>query len=215
MQTFGVLTTVAEGQGGQLPRQVVCYMDEFANQGHIPNMATYISTLRSYGIPLVLVIQAFAQIRALYSPEVLATIQQCAQTKMCLPGCGPEETKYFSELCGMTTVASASVSEAVRGDHAGRSQSEAPRPLMRPEEIRTMEPDQALVVRGAQAPCLTRLMPYYRDARQRTLTQLPPAPITAVPPLIVASSPPQRRARPAVPPSDSSPQPSKRFSLPE
>ncbi len=98
----------------RLPRDFVFYMDEFCNAGIIPKFTKYISTVRSRGIAFVLAVQDFGQLRDTYGENGRETILANCTTHIVFPGCGLQETKYYSEKLGKTTVQTVSQSE--RGD---------------------------------------------------------------------------------------------------
>ncbi len=95
----------------RLPRDFAFYMDEFCNAGIIPNFTKYISTVRSRGIAFILAVQDFGQLRATYGENGWKTVLANCTTEIVFPGCGLEETKYYSEKLGKTTVQTVSQSE--------------------------------------------------------------------------------------------------------
>ena len=50
-----------ESAADALPRDVMIYADEFGNLGAIPEMATWISTMRSAGVGMMLAVQSTKQ----------------------------------------------------------------------------------------------------------------------------------------------------------
>lgn len=66
-QLFDILVYRADNDyKGKLPFHVRCLMDEFSNIGQIPQLEVLISTIRSRGISLNIVLQNLAQIKNLY-----------------------------------------------------------------------------------------------------------------------------------------------------
>ncbi|EFH79654.1 type IV secretory system conjugative DNA transfer family protein [Ktedonobacter racemifer] len=175
---------------GQLPRAIGCYLDELANVGRIPHFESYISTLRSKRVGLLMAIQAFSQLEEVYGPAGKETIISNSRTKLLLPGAGLEECKYFSELTGETTAVAKGQSKNMRGmifaDSESFTKSETARPLMTPDEIRTMPEGSILMVSGRLPAVLVESSPYFETpalvARSALALTLPERPAD-LPPL--------------------------------
>ena len=162
----------------RLPRQVACYLDEFANVGYIPDFPKFISTARHFGVCLFLAIQNFSQLSALYGREGEETILNNAKTHLVFPGTGLRETEYYSKRMGETTVKTQTHTTTGTGSYAQDSwtQGETGRHLMTPDEIRTMPPRTILMVPAAFKVLLLKAKPYYEDWRLSRLANLPFAP---------------------------------------
>lgn len=162
--------------GGTLPRGIACYMDEFANIGHIPGYAHFISTARYLRVSLLMVLQNFSQLDAAYGADDAETIRANANTHLLLPGAGLRECQYYSERIGNTTVPTWTRSRKP-GVWTGLAdtwtQSEAQRRLLTPEEIRTMPPRSVLLLRSTLPPMLLTATPYYKDRRLARLVNIP------------------------------------------
>jgi len=158
---------------GVLPRGVGCYLDEFANLGYIPKFETFISTARHLHVALLLAIQSASQLDAVYGNDAAKTIKNNANTHLVFPGVGLEETRYYSERIGEATVRTESITD--KEGAAGRSstQSETRRPLMTPDEIRTMPRRTVLVIPSSSAPMQVRTIPYFEDRRLAPLANIP------------------------------------------
>lgn len=152
---------------GQLPRPIGCYLDELANAGRIPHFESYISTLRSKRVGLLMAIQAFSQLDEVYGPAGKETIISNSRTKLLLPGAGLEECEYFSKLTGQTTTIAKSQSKNMRGmifaDSESFNKSETARPLMTPDEVRTMAEGAILMVSGRLPAVLVQSSPYFKS----------------------------------------------------
>ncbi len=177
----------------RLPRDFAFYLDEFCNAGTIPKFTKYISTVRSRGIAFILAVQDFGQLREKYSENGRETILANCMTQIVFPGCGLQETRYYSEKLGKTTVQTFSQSE--RGDvdwlsTSGRTytQGETHRDLMTADELRTMPDEMLLVFISKYHPMLVHNIPYYQDAELLAAVNIPYAPpvsrvtVTPVPP---------------------------------
>jgi type IV secretion system protein VirD4 len=175
MQMFAAFLERAErSPEGRLPRGVTCYLDEFANAGRIPHMSQRITMLRSSRVALVLAVQNYAQLDALYGPEQKQTILSNASTHLVLPGSGQEEVEFYSKRIGNTTAIGQTMNRnalAREGD-ANQGQQEIGRKLIMPEELRTMKRGQLLLLSDTIAPLIIQNTPYYRSSLAR-LANLP------------------------------------------
>lgn len=158
-----------------LPRGMACYLDEFTNIGHIPGFADFISSARSKRVALLMAIQSFSQLKARYGEEDAETIKNNAVTHLLLQGAGLQETRYYSERIGDTTVVTDSSTSRGSGIGTQRTwtQGVTRRRLLTPEELRTMRDDTILMVGKASPPMLLKGRPYYRDRRLDRLARLP------------------------------------------
>ena len=152
----------------------VAYLDEFANVGHIPKMNRYISMLRSSRSALMLAIQNHKQLEAIYQEHHADTILSNCTTHLVLPGAGQHECEYYSRRVGTATVIAHGFSrtEAQQNSYA-YSQSQVQRPLMTPDEIRTMRRGEILMVSGNAKPLIVRNTPYYQHSWLASRVDLP------------------------------------------
>ena len=176
MQMFAVWEQVASVTG-QLPRGIMCYLDEFANLGYIPNISGYISTARSSRIALLIVLQSFNQLDEKYGPEIKKNILSQTTTHLLLPGAGLEETEYYSQRIGNSTIQKETESftgENVFNAAISRTKDETGRRLLMSDEIRTMSDNHMLMISSTSAPILLKTTPYFRDRSLKDLTQILP-----------------------------------------
>ncbi len=167
LHLFKTLADTARARpSGQLPTPVLAYLDEFGVLGRIPQFPARMATIRASRFGVVLVVQALHQIAATYGREGAATILTNATTKLCLARVSGEDADYFSRLAGTTTVHSRSrgrsrATVAPLADRGTVGAGEAARPLLTPDELRTMG-DGVLVVAADRHPLLARQRRYYR-----------------------------------------------------
>ncbi len=176
MQMFATWEEQAEvSPTGQLPRRIMCYLDEFANLGYISNFSTYISTARHTGVGMLIVLQSFSQLVQKYGRSILDNILVNTLTHLLLPGAGKEETEYYSERIGNTTVKTESRHTKGSGLEAQESwtQGETGRRLMTPDELRTMPGDNMLMLSSATAPMVLKTKLYFHVRRLLRLVNLP------------------------------------------
>ena len=167
LHLFKALADTARAQpSGQLPTPVLAYLDEFGVLGRIPQFPARMATIRASRFGVVLVVQALHQIAATYGREGAATILTNATTKLCLARVSGEDADYFSRLVGTATVHSRSrgrsrATVAPLADRGNVGTGEAARPLLTPDELRTLGAG-VLVVAADRHPVLARQRRYYR-----------------------------------------------------
>ena len=175
MQLMSCLTKRAEhSPDGRLPRPMGFYLDEFANIGVIPHFLQHISLVRSAGIAFLLATQNFGQLRTTYGPEGLETILANTTTHVVFSGCGQVETDYYSRRIGQTTVPSVSLSHQHALDLAPKAtESMTSRPLIYPDQLRTMKSDHLVVVSENLPPVQVQAVPYFKQPHLKKLVNLP------------------------------------------
>ena len=177
MQMFSVWEQIASTTG-QLPRGIMCYLDEFANLGYIPNISGYISTARSSRIALLIVLQSFNQLDEKYGQEVRKNILSQTTTHLLLSGAGMEETEYYSQRIGNSTIQketeSISPSENIFTNAISKTKDETGRRLLMSDEIRTMLTNRMLMIPSTSAPILLQTTPYFSDRSLKDLVKIVP-----------------------------------------
>lgn len=148
-QMFNLLSDHADNEcGGKLDVPVQCLFDEFANIGKIPMFDKLITTLRSRGISVELVLQNLGQLDRDYD-KAARIIKGGCDTMLYLGGGDPETCKEISERLGKTTIANRSLT---RSDGQSRSTSVSDqlisRDLMDPAEVERMPRAKCLVQIG-------------------------------------------------------------------
>jgi len=172
LDLFRMLSQRADASAtGALARPVACYLDEFGNLGTVPKMATWISTLRSAGVSMVLAVQHTAQLLALYGEDGAATIVGSCATKVGLSGMGLEDARTFSDLCGQTTRVTQQASSqrgrfALVSNQGGLSQAETGAPLMTADQVRRLGPGELLAVVRHLPPVRLQQCRWYQDRDQ-------------------------------------------------
>jgi type IV secretion system protein VirD4 len=173
MQLFEELIRVADASpGGLLPRPVLGYADEFGNIGEIPDMARWMSTVRSARIGFLLAVQDLAQLGAIYGKEGRQIIVTDCSTKIALAKTSADDAEWFSRGTGTATVLAYSAGDSrKRGDQLARSGSrgvsEIARPLLTPGEVTRLPEDTMLVLAGNRQPVLVTQRRWYQDRRLR------------------------------------------------
>lgn len=188
MQMFSSFEREAEqSPKGRLPRGMMCYFDEFTNLGYIPGFGGYISTARSSGVAMFLAIQSFSQLEDRYGRAMKENILSNTVNHLLLPGAGLEETKYYSQRLGLTTITTEShnstlqpyrasttsmpmlVSSMSRGHTEGQSQ----RSLQTADELRTMKKGSLLFVNASSPAAMLSTTAYFEDRKLAKLAEQP------------------------------------------
>ena len=89
--------------GGRLPIHVTFMLDEFANVALPDDFCSLLSTMRSREISSIIIIQNFAQLKALFK-DTWETIPGNCDTFIYLGGNEQSTHKYVSELLGKGTI---------------------------------------------------------------------------------------------------------------
>ncbi len=200
MQMMKRLVIRAEqSPGGRLPRSIAFYLDELCNAGHIPHFTEYISLVRSMGLAFIMAIQDFGQLKREYNEDDKNTILANSTTQIIFPGCGLEETRYYSERIGETTVFTSSNSQnsGLFGLSSSQTytQGEAQRRLMTADELRTLEPGYLLVLADTIPAIIAWNRPYYMEPELLARAGLPyRLPVHVVP---MSSSPVHQSSAPS------------------
>jgi type IV secretion system protein VirD4 len=188
MQMFASWEHEAEkSRKGRLPRDMMCYLDEFANLGYIPGFGGYISTARSSGVAMLLAIQSFSQLDDRYGKAIKENILANTVNHLLLPGAGLEETQYYSERLGLTTITTESRSsthQPYRGGSQtmpvmidsmsrGHTEGQSQRNLQTSDELRTMKRGTILFVNASSPAAMLRTTAYFKDRKLAKLADLP------------------------------------------
>ena len=151
-QMFDLLCDRAyEKYGGSLPVHVRCLLDEFANIGQIPQFEKLIATLRSRGISVTIVLQAKAQLKAIYKDNADTIIGNC-DSEIFLGGKEGTTLKEVSEMLGKETIDISNTSDT-RGTSRsyGINIQKNGKELMSKDELAVMDGEDCIVqVRGVR-----------------------------------------------------------------
>ena len=134
---------------GQLKYPVRCLMDEFSNIGQIPMLEVLITTIRSRGISLNIVLQNLAQIKNLYKDTWEIITGNC-DSLLFLGGMEQSTLEYISKMCGKTTIDNRNVNES-RGQTGSFSLNYQVlgRDLITPDEVGSLKGRECILkIRG-------------------------------------------------------------------
>ena len=182
-----------KGKEKNLP-PILLLLDEFPRLGKVDAIQNAVSTLRSKGVTICLMMQSLAQLDRTYGKETRQIIVDNCQYKAILNVTDPENQKIFSDMVGTVRVTTRSVSEGIGGSvglssgsnvgedisysdgkSKGRSDNHSVsigttrEPIIHPHEFATLED---IVLMTPEGFCLVDKAPYYPDSK--TKKQLPP-----------------------------------------
>jgi type IV secretion system protein VirD4 len=191
-----------------LKLQVAFILDELAAAGRIPILAQGVAYLPGYNVRLMLVIQAFSQLREIYGQQNAETMMKSLAARIVYAPKDVAEATEISNELGFTTVKvhthSRPILTVADSKHQRRSVSvsEQKRPLLLPQEVKELGKNKEILFYEGVRPILARKNRYYRDPLFRK--RLFPPPRFAVPP----GRNPKRPVAPAADPAKPKPAPS-------
>ena len=152
------LFSVADECGGRLPNRVVFFCDEFGTMPPIDVLPLF-SAGRSRGLTLVPIIQSLAQLEKNYGREGAEIIQDNCQDTI-FGGFAPNSktAETLSRALGSRTVLSGSVSKGAKDPNQSLQMME--RPLMTPDELKSIPKGSFVVMKTGTHPMRTKLRLY-------------------------------------------------------
>ena len=155
--------------------QPILYMlDEFANIGVIPSIATVTATARSRKIGISIGIQGVEQLKRNYGDENAEDIMNNLKTKMIYSGLTGTSAQYVSDLAGVTTIETKSYStqntpgqDVVTSIFTGQSvqKSGTRREVITPDEVRRMDEDKVLIIAHNRNPVFDAKNSYFKQKK--------------------------------------------------
>lgn len=180
-QAIALQTDELPEHNPQLREQVLILLDETTAPGRIPVLAQAISYLPGYNVRLLLVIQAYSQLRDVYGPNQADTMMKSLAARVLYAPKDYAEANEISQELGNTTVRVKSLSQprmtffSGRGPAAGNvSLSEQRRPLLLPQEVKELGRDRELLLYEGLRPVLANKNRYFEDGLFRRRLRSPP-----------------------------------------
>lgn len=135
--------------GGRLPIHVTFMLDEFANVALPDDFCSLLSTMRSREISSIIIIQNFAQLKALFK-DTWETVPGNCDTFIYLGGNEQATHKYVSELLGKGTIDKRSIGETKgKQGSSSRNYDVLGRELFTPDEVRKLDNKKCILfIRG-------------------------------------------------------------------
>ena len=155
-QLYRELMTVADENGGKLPRRCIFYCDEFGTIPKLEGAEMLFSAARSRRLSIVAIVQGLIQLDKNYGREGAQVIRDnCQLTIFGGFAPGSETAETLSKDLGEQTVLSGSVSKGK--DNNSRSLQMMGRRLMTPDELKSMPKGQFIVMKTGRRPMLSKL----------------------------------------------------------
>jgi type IV secretion system protein VirD4 len=180
-QAIALQTDQLPEQNPALKYQVLMLLDEFPAIGRIPILAEASGFLPGYNVRPLLIMQTPAQLRQVYGEDGARTLLKTLAARIYFQPKDMEDAEEISRELGFTTVKVKTHSKPVwelsngkTGRHRSVSVSEQRRPLMLPQEVRTLGKDREIVFTEDTPPILCRKIRYYRVAALRDRIRKPP-----------------------------------------
>ena len=160
-QLYREVLSVADEQGGKLRNRCVFFCDEFGTLPKIESAEMMFSASRSRRLQIVPIIQSFAQLEKNYGKEGAEIIVDNTQLTL-FGGFAPNSSsaEALSKALGSRTVLSGSVSRS-RNDPS-QSLQMMERPLLTPDELKSMPKGQFVVMKTGAHPMQVKLKLFFQ-----------------------------------------------------
>lgn len=155
--------------GGRLPIHVTFMLDEFANVALPDDYCSLLSTMRSREISSIIIIQNFAQLKALFKDTWEIVPGNC-DTFIYLGGNEQSTHKYVSELLGKGTIDKKSSGETKgKQGSASRNYDVIGRELFMADEVRKLDNEKCILfIRGFDPVMDRKYVPFGHPAFVQT-----------------------------------------------
>ena len=159
-QLYREILVIADENGGKLKNRVMFFCDEFGSFPKIEGAEAMFSASRSRRISIVAIIQSFAQLDKNYGREGQEIITDNTQLTI-FGGFAPnsQSAEVLSKALGEQTVLSGSVSH---GRDKSQSLQMIGRPLMTPDELKSMPKGQFIVMKTGTHPMISKLKLFFK-----------------------------------------------------
>lgn len=160
-QLYREILSVADENGGKLKNHCVFFADEFGTLPKIESAEMMFSASRSRRLQIVPIIQSFAQLDKNYGKEGAEIIVDNTQLTL-FGGFAPNSSsaETLSKALGSRTVMSGSVSRSKNDPSQSLQMIE--RPLMTPDELKSMPKGQFVVMKTGVHPMRVKLKLFYK-----------------------------------------------------
>ncbi len=155
-QLYREILAVADENGGALKNRIMFYCDEFGTLPPIDSAEVMYSASRSRKLSIVSIIQSYQQLEKNYGKEGAEIIKDNCQVTIAggfAPTSGTAEE--IANALGTRTVLTGSVSNGK--DSNSQSLQMIDRPLMSPDELKSMKKGQFIVMKTGAHPFITKL----------------------------------------------------------
>lgn len=136
------------------------FLDEFANIGKLPNFSTLITTLRKRKVALSLIFQDIAQLDIYGKSDASVILNGGCATRLFYPGLSFATCQELSNILGNQSV---QFRESAFDRNSSGREREVARPLLAPDEIRTLKSNRAILIHGRELPVMLKTLPYFKN----------------------------------------------------
>lgn len=140
--------------------QDVFFLIDEAASFQLPTLSNVLANIRKYRAGIMLVVQDQEQLIHRYGEAEARTMKSNCFSQLYFPGQSLQVGQELSQLLGLTKMESESESVI--------------RPLITPDELRTLPKDQGILLCGNKAPLKVSLYPYFENKRFQIFSQIPP-----------------------------------------
>lgn len=160
-QLYREMLLVADEKGGKLDNRVMMYLDEMGTIPKIESAEMMFSASRSRRISIVAIIQSFAQLNQNYGEHGAEIITDNTQLTI-FGGFAPnsKSAEILSKAMGSRTVMSGSISRSKNDPSQSLQMIE--RPLMTPDELKSMPKGQFIVMKTGTNPMISKLKLFFK-----------------------------------------------------
>lgn len=160
-QLYREILAVADEQGGKLQNRCVFFCDEFGTLPKIESAEMMFSASRSRRLQIVPIIQSFSQLDKNYGKEGAEIIVDNTQVTL-FGGFAPNSSsaETLSKALGSRTVMSGSVSRSKNDPSESLQMIE--RPLLTPDELKSMPKGQFVVMKTGVHPMRVKLKLFFK-----------------------------------------------------
>ncbi|MCA0422577.1 MAG: type IV secretory system conjugative DNA transfer family protein [Proteobacteria bacterium] len=147
------------------PKVPVLYLlDEFAALGHLAPVERAMGLMAGYGVQLWPILQDVHQLRATYGQRA-GTFLSNAGVLQVFGVNDHDSARLVSDLLGQETVVFQTMARAIDAEQSGitYSQHHTARPLLTPDEIRSLPAHTQLLFLAGQRPIVAGKLAYYAD----------------------------------------------------
>ena len=159
---------------------VMVMLDEFDQLGPMPIVEQALKQLAGHGARVSIITQSIPGLDNIYGENVRMSLESAAGMKLYLAANDKKTAGEISDALGKTTKLSVSDSVSRDRDFMQRrsvSRRMEERPLLTPDEVRRLNPDQAILIPERQNPLLVHRIVYFHDPTFKTLFEAQSGPL--------------------------------------
>ena len=162
------------------PWPVMVMLDEFDQLGPMPIVEQALKQLAGHGARVSIITQSIPGLDNIYGENVRMSLESAAGMKLYLAANDKKTAGEISDALGKTTKLSVSDSVSRNRDFMQRrsvSRRMEERPLLTPDEVRRLNPDQAILIPERQNPLLVHRIVYFQDPTFKALFEAQSGPL--------------------------------------